>query len=351
MLKLKLHRWMLIGTLAACAASSAAAQAPATVPSARTVEAIMADVQAAGVELRDVMDNPESLADRGKREAAAATATPLLQKMLGYADELEKLDDPQAKIMAEGMRTRANAMLALLGDAVGREWFAKQAAGAGSDAIRAKGMLLLADWLHNSQDAAAQNRVLDDLVALAKANPQSKEIPELAGELAQLPAASPELAQRAQKVKGEHTSARPPGSLVDKPLVISGVLRDGQQFSTGQWKGKVILVDFWATWCGPCIAELPRLKKAYADFHGRGLEVLGVSSDENLESLNAFLTENKEMPWPQLFDAKNPGWHSLANEFGVDSIPRMFLIDKKGIVRSVDARANFEELLPKLLDE
>lgn len=311
----------------------------------------MADVQTTGGELRGVMESPESLADRTKREAAATAATPGLRKMLGYADELATLDDPQAKIMAEGMREQANAMLLLVGDAGGREWFTKQAAAAGPDAIRAKGMLLLADWLHNSNDAGAQSRVLDDLAALAKENPDNKDIPELAVELTQLPTAGPEVAERAQKLKNELMSVRPPGSLVGKPLVLKGLLLDGQQFSTEQWKGKVILVDFWASWCGPCIAEMPRVKQAYAKFHDGGLEILGVSSDENLEALNAFLAQNKDMPWPQLFDAKNPGWHALANEFGVDSIPRMFLIDKKGVVRSVDARRDFEQLIPKLLDE
>ena len=73
--------------------------------------------------------------------------------------------------------------------------------------------------------------------------------------------------------------------------------------------------------------------------------------DQNLEDLNMFLAKNPDMPWPQLFDATNPGWHSLANQYGVDSIPRMFLIDKTGVVRSVEARENFEELIPKLLAE
>ena len=57
------------------------------------------------------------------------------------------------------------------------------------------------------------------------------------------------------------------------------------------------------------------------------------------------------MPWTQLFDEKTPGWHPLATQFGIDGIPTMFLIDKKGVVRTVKARENFEELIPKMLDE
>jgi cytochrome c553 len=79
-------------------------------------------------------------------------------------------------------------------------------------------------------------------------------------------------------------------------------------------------------------------KKAYADWHGKGLELLGVSCDNDPEDLSKFLAENKDMPWPQLFDAKeNPKlqWNPLAKEWGINGIPTMFLIDKKGILRSV----------------
>ena len=68
-------------------------------------------------------------------------------------------------------------------------------------------------------------------------------------------------------------------------------------------------------------------------------------------ALDKFLEQSTGMPWPQLFDAKNPGWHDLANQYGIDSIPRMFLIDKQGVVRSISARENFEEMIPKLLAE
>jgi hypothetical protein len=76
-----------------------------------------------------------------------------------------------------------------------------------------------------------------------------------------------------------------------------------------------------------------------------------VSCDNEAENLTAFLEKNKDMPWPHLFDPKTPGWHPLATEFGITGIPTMFLIDKKGVVRSVKARENFEEMIPKLLEE
>jgi thiol-disulfide isomerase/thioredoxin len=152
-------------------------------------------------------------------------------------------------------------------------------------------------------------------------------------------------------MKDQLAEAKKLRSLENKPLTIAGVRDNGNQLSTADWKGKVILVDFWATWCGPCRAELPRVKKAYADFHDKGLEVLGVSCDNDGNELAQFLKANPDMPWPQLFDAKTPGWHPLAKSYGINGIPTMFLIDKKGVVRSVTARENFEDEIPKLLAE
>ena len=85
------------------------------------------------------------------------------------------------------------------------------------------------------------------------------------------------------------TSASKLASLTGNPLTIKMPKVDGTAFSTESLKGKVILVDIWATWCGPCMRVLPHVVKIYQKYHGQGLEVVGVSCDSNADDLKSFL--------------------------------------------------------------
>ena len=117
---------------------------------------------------------------------------------------------------------------------------------------------------------------------------------------------------------------------------------DGKPISLADYRGKVVLLDFWAVWCGPCLGEIPRIKAVYEKYHDKGFEVISVSLDEDEAALRAYVKEN-EMPWRHIFDGQKWSGH-LVEQYGVRGIPAPFLIDREGKVISVKARGT-------LLDE
>jgi peroxiredoxin len=113
---------------------------------------------------------------------------------------------------------------------------------------------------------------------------------------------------------------------------------NGKSFSLADQKGKVVLIDFWATWCGPCRAELPNVLETYKKFHPKGFEILGISLDSDQSKLQDFV-KSKEMTWQQFFDGK--GWENkLAQQYGVQSIPATYLVDGQGIIIAKDLRGD-----------
>jgi len=113
---------------------------------------------------------------------------------------------------------------------------------------------------------------------------------------------------------------------------------DGKPLTVKGYKGKVVLVDFWATWCGPCVNELPNVLSTYEKFHGKGFEIIGISLDKDEDRLKEFI-KNKNMPWRQYFDGK--GWQNkLAAQFGVQSIPATFLLDGESKIVAKDLRGS-----------
>ena len=112
---------------------------------------------------------------------------------------------------------------------------------------------------------------------------------------------------------------------------------NGHPISVAALKGKVVLIDFWATWCGPCRAELPNVIAAYKKFHSQGFEVIGVSLDSDRDKLDAFLKKQDGMTWPQFFDGQ--GWsNKLAVKYGVESIPFTILIGTDGKIIGASLR-------------
>lgn len=135
---------------------------------------------------------------------------------------------------------------------------------------------------------------------------------------------------------------------VGDTLEIAFTSTTGEEIDLAKMKGKVVLVDFWATWCGPCVAEMPNVIAAYEKYHEKGFEIIGISLDQSKESLDAYVAENK-MSWPQYFDGK--GWQNdIAGKFGISSIPATFLVGKDGKVVASNLRGNeLEEKLDELL--
>ena len=137
--------------------------------------------------------------------------------------------------------------------------------------------------------------------------------------------------------------------LLGQPLDVRFTAVDGRQVDVSQLRGKVILVDFWASWCPPCMREVPVIRAAYEKLHGRGFEVVGISLDDNKNDLLATIAKEK-IAWPQFYDPKG-GEHRLAKQFGIEEIPVMWLLDKSGKLREIDATENLEPKVEKLLAE
>ena len=132
------------------------------------------------------------------------------------------------------------------------------------------------------------------------------------------------------------------------PLALKFKGQDGKDYDLAKMRGKVVLVDFWATWCPPCRAEVPDVVATYKRFHDKGFEILGISLDQDEDALKAFTTQN-EMTWPQYFDGQ--GWdNKISKDFGIQSIPTMWLVGKDGKIITTNAREDLAGQVKKALE-
>ena len=116
-------------------------------------------------------------------------------------------------------------------------------------------------------------------------------------------------------------------------MVLTGTQPDGTPFDLKEMEGRVVLVDFWATWCRPCIEAFPELEELYEDHHADGLEIVGVNQDDKLELLTEFL-ESNPLPWTHIQNLGGDGErpHPNAERYGVNAIPFLVLVGRDGKV-------------------
>jgi len=125
---------------------------------------------------------------------------------------------------------------------------------------------------------------------------------------------------------------------------------DGQKVDLASMRGKVVLVDFWATWCPPCRASLPGVKASFEKYRAKGFQVVSISWDNDQSTLEKFVAANG-IPWPQHFEGSH---RRLGEEFGIGGIPYMLLVDRQGRLRSSSGSLDdpdFAGQIPKLLAE
>jgi peroxiredoxin len=145
-----------------------------------------------------------------------------------------------------------------------------------------------------------------------------------------------EVASYAEKMQGAGRRL----TLVGNEMKIEGVTLDGEPFRWEDYKGKVVLVDFWATWCGPCIAEMRNIREKYELYHNLGFDVVGISVDDDLDALASFV-EQYEVPWSVLADnAPKPegAIQSMGDYYGVFGIPFLVLVGTDGKVVALNPR-------------
>ncbi len=138
-------------------------------------------------------------------------------------------------------------------------------------------------------------------------------------------------------------------NLLGNKMEIKGTTVDGKEFGLTSYRGKFVLVEYWATWCIPCVVEMPHLQRVYDLYHQRGFEIVGISLNTDRRILKRFLG-NRKIPWITLFKENAFSSNANADRYGVQAVPMGIFLDQEGKAISLDARgAELDRLLEKHL--
>ncbi|MFM7135713.1 MAG: TlpA family protein disulfide reductase [Planctomycetota bacterium] len=290
-------------------------------------------------------------------KGVSQVAVEAADKVLGQVKEDEELFAKAARLKLESL-----SALARLGEEKAAADMAAFAAKLAESpvkplAMEAKRMLIVAEAqkMFQTGEFDGAGAIVTKTAALLEADPDDLQTAglamQLAGALEQMPgggdvavtaiktfgplfakSGNERVQQLAEGFQGKLRLLELPG----KPMEIKGALLDGGPFDQAKFAGKVVLVDFWATWCGPCVAEIPNMLEQYEKYHDKGFEVVGISLDEDKAAVEKFVTDNK-IPWPILFAGK--GWQDpVAQFYGISGIPQLVLIGRDGNVITLDCR-------------
>lgn len=138
-------------------------------------------------------------------------------------------------------------------------------------------------------------------------------------------------------IGGNSKSTGSLADLINQPIEVAGVTLDGRAVSLADYRGKVVLIDFWATWCGPCKAEIPNIFANYQKYHAAGFEVMAISLDKDLQELQEFVVQENP-PWVTLADRHPLNRSSMSAKFGISGIPAFILVGKDGKVIDTNCR-------------
>jgi thiol-disulfide isomerase/thioredoxin len=155
--------------------------------------------------------------------------------------------------------------------------------------------------------------------------------------------------EKANAVAAARAVSTATGGILGLPVILRFTAVDGSLIDLEKLRGKVVLIDFWATWCGPCMKEVPNVVASYEKYHDKGFEIVGVSLDQD-KSAMLKVAQQRGMTWPQYFDGQ--GWKNfVSSAFHIQAIPAMWLVNKNGVLATITARGNLDEEIARLLAE